>query len=140
MSYKIVSLEDRYDLFERQDKICEEVWPEFMLHDPVANTYWMQFIEAFKEYQLLIMDGREILAVINTVPMHFEKSINELPDEGWDWGVKKSISDFKAGIKPNILMGVQIIVNRNHQGKGLSSLAVREISNFRTRLINSISL
>ncbi len=61
--------------------------------------------------------------------MHFDKNINELPDEGWDWGVKKSISDYKAEIKPNILMGVQIVVNRNHQGKGLSSIAVREMLN-----------
>lgn len=128
-NYKIVSLKERYDLFERQDRICEEVWPEFMLHDTVANTFWMQFIEAFKEYQLLIMDGSEILAIINTVPMHFEKSINELPDEGWDWSVKKSISDYKDKIKPNILMGVQIVVNRKHQGKGLSFLAVREMYN-----------
>ena len=89
MSYKIISLEERYDLFERQDKICKEVWPEFMLHDAVANTYWMKFIETFKEYQLLIMDGKEIFAVINTVPMHFDKSINELSDGRMGLGCKE---------------------------------------------------
>lgn len=129
MSCKVVSLEERYDLFERQNKIGSEVWPEFMLHDPVAMTCWMQLIDTFKEYQLMIMDGREILAVINSVPFHFDKSINELPDEGVDWGVKQSISDYKTGIKPNVLMGVQIVVNRKHQGKGLSSLSVRKMSN-----------
>jgi len=30
--------EERYDLFGRQDKICEDVRSEFMLHYPVANT------------------------------------------------------------------------------------------------------
>ena len=129
MSYQVVSLDERPDLFESQDKIGGEVWPEFMLHDPVAITYWMQLIEAFKEYQLMIMDGDEIVAVINSVPFYYDKSINELPDEGVDWGVKKSISDYKAGIKPNILMGVQIAVNKKHQGRGFSSLSVSEMSN-----------
>lgn len=129
MNYKIVSLAERYDLFERQDKVCCEVWPEFMLHSPVADTYWMQFIEAFKDYQLLMMDGNDILAVINTVPIYFDKSVNELPDEGWDWGVKNSIVTHHAGIKPNFLMGVQIVINKDHQGKGLSALAVKEMAN-----------
>ena len=133
ISYRIVSLEERYDLFERQDKICEEVWPEFMLHDTVANTCWMKFVEAFKKFQLLLMDKNEILAVINTVPLHYDESINELPDEGWDWGVLKSLTDYETGKQPNILMGVQIVVNKNHQGKGLSSHAVREMSDLAGR-------
>ena len=128
MKFKVVSLDKRPDLFESQDKIGSEVWPKFMLHDSVAITYWMQLIEAFKEYQLMIMDGNEMLSVINTVPLYFDKSINELPDEGADWGVKKSISDYKAGIKPNVLMGVQVAVNKKWQGRGLSSLSVREMS------------
>lgn len=129
MNYKIVSLAERYDLFETQDKVCCEVWSEFMLHSPVADAYWMQFIEAFKDYQLLMMERDDILAVINTVPIHFDKSLHELPDEGWDWGVRNSIATYQKGIKPNLLMGVQIVVNKNHQGKGLSALAVKEMAN-----------
>ena len=110
MSYKVVSLKERPDLFESQDKIGSEVWPEFMLHDPVAIKYWMQLIDAFREYQLMIMDGNKIVAVINTVPLHFDKCTNELPNEGADWGVKKSISDYKAGIKPNILIIFSVVL------------------------------
>jgi len=124
-----VSLEERYDLFEEQDRITGEVWPEFMLHDTVANSNWMKFVTVYKKYQLMIMDEDEILSVINTVPLHYDKPIYDLPDEGWDWGVKKAVSDFEAGIEPNILMGVQIVVNKIHQGKGLSSLAVKEMVN-----------
>ncbi len=94
--YRVISLEDRYDLFEEQDRICEEVWPEFMLHDAVANSCWMKFIEAFKKYQLMIMHEtqNEILAVINSVPIRYEGEISDLPDEGWDCGVDKSIKDW----------------------------------------------
>ncbi len=101
-----------------------------MLHDAVANSCWMKFIEAFKKYQLMIMHEtqNEILAVINSVPIRYEGEISDLPDEGWDWGVDKSIKDLEAGNKPNFLMGVQIVVNRNHQGEGLSRIAVEEMS------------
>lgn len=128
MKYDITTLAERWDLVEKQDVICTEVWPEFMLHDPVADKYWGAFLNAFKEYQLLIMEGEEILAVANTVPLHFGRPLEELPDEGWDWGVARSVEDHRKGLKPDLLMGVQIVVNKRHQGKGLSSLAVREMA------------
>jgi hypothetical protein len=127
MNYEVVSLFDRYDLFKRQDEVCGDVWPEFMRHDPVANTNWMKFINTFKDLQLLLMYEEEILAVINTVPIYFEKNINDLPDNGWDWGVKKAMTDYEEGISPNTLMGVQIVVNRLHQCKGLSTAAIKEL-------------
>ena len=52
----------------------------------------------------MIIDGREILAFINTVPFHFDKRLNELPDEGVDWGVKKSLSDYESELKPDVLI------------------------------------
>ncbi len=128
MDYKTVSLKERFDLFDRQDIICTEAWPEFMLQDPVADEYWWQFIETFKEFQVLLMDGDEILVIINSVPINYDGDVNDLPDDGWDWAVKKSITDFKSGIKPNILVGLQIVVNQKHQGKGLSSIAVKEMA------------
>lgn len=128
MDYTTATLKDRYDLFDKQDEICTEVWPEFMLQDPIADKYWMPFIEAFPEYQVMIMDGDEILAMVNSVPICFEKALAELPAEGWDWGVKNAVESHKAGLTPNLLMGVQIVVNKRHQGKGLSSIAVKEMA------------
>jgi hypothetical protein len=133
MDYKIVSLAERFDLFEAQDSICGEVWPEFMLHDTVANSLWMRFIESFKELQLLMMDEDEVLAVINTVPIRYDGPVSDLPDEGWDWGVRKSVTDLEAGIEPNVLMGVQIVVNKAHHGKGLSYPAVKEMVSLAAR-------
>ncbi len=134
MNYKVVPLSDRYDLFEKQDAICEEVWPEFMLHDPVAGDYWMKFISLFKEYQIMIMDGDEILAIANTIPINFTETLEKLPDEGWDWAVIKSVEDNLAGLEPNLLVGIQIVVNKKHQGKGLSSIAVKEMSRLAVRM------
>ena len=40
---------------------------------------------------------------MNTIPFQFEKPLNELPDNGWDWMFEKGISDFEKNIKPNYL-------------------------------------
>jgi GNAT superfamily N-acetyltransferase len=134
LNYRIVTLAQRWDLFQAQDSICSEAWPEFMLHDPVAHRYWMRFMELFTECQLMLMLGDEILAVVNAVPLSFKESLDLLPDEGWDWGVEKSVRDRENGAEPNILMGVQIVVNREHQGKGLSSSAVEEMKRLASRM------
>lgn len=128
IQYEVISLAERYDLFEVQDEICEKAWPEFMLHDPIANANWMKFIEAYKENQLLIMNDDQILCIANSVPLYYDGTIDDLPDEGWDWGVEKSISDLAAGITPNMILGIQIVVNKNYQGKGLSAIAVKEMA------------
>ena len=128
INYDVISLAERFDLFGIQDAISGEAWPEFMKHDPIANSHWMKFIEAFKDCQLLIMQGEEIMCIANAVPLHYDGTIEELPDEGWDWGLKKSVTDFEAGITPNILMGIQIVVNKNYLGKGLSGIAVKEMA------------
>jgi hypothetical protein len=129
MEYRIVTLKERFDLFEAQDAICEEAWPEFMMHDPVTDEYWMTYIKGWKEYQLLMMNGDDILAIINTIPVTFNGTgAEDLPNEGWDAGFLSGIRCLKEGIKPNMLMGVQIVINKKYQGTGLSLPAVKEMS------------
>ena len=126
-SFTVVTLAERADLFEAADTMCGAEWPEFMLHDPVANDNWMTFIEAYPEFQLLILHGDDIAAVVNTIPLRFDGPAETLPDDGWDWGVLKAVEDLRAGLKPNALFGVQIVVNSAYQGKGLSSFATKQM-------------
>lgn len=124
MDHTVVSLAERWDLFETQDRICSEAWPEFMLHDPVAGEYWMRYIEGRKDCQRLLLQGDEILGIVNTMPIRLDEGLNSLTDEGWDWALRKSVEDHEAGRTPNALFGVQVVINPKHQGKGLSSVAV----------------
>ncbi len=126
-TYHVVTLKERFDLFEDADTMCVAEWPEFMLHDPVANENWMTFIDAYREFQLVILKGEEIAAVVNTIPLQFEGPAETLPDEGWDWGVRKAVDDLTAGRKPNALFGVQIVISSAYQGKGLSSFATKQM-------------
>jgi hypothetical protein len=129
LSYKTVSLKERSDLQGAHLHLNVEVWPEFLLNCPNVDAYWMQMYETFGDYQLMIMDGEEILAGINSVPIFYDKNLNELSDEGVEWGVAKSINDHEAGLEPNLLVGLQIMIRKEHQGKGLSSIVLNEMSN-----------
>ena len=127
MAYSFTLLSDRYDLLDEMNRIGGAAWPEFMLHDPVALNHWMEMVDVFRQYQLMILQEAEILAIVNTVPFEFSGNLDTLPDEGVDWGVKKAISDYRAGIKPNLLLGVQVVVAQQHFGKGLSTVATEQM-------------
>jgi hypothetical protein len=125
----VVTLKERFDLFQAADDICTKAWPEFMLQDPVAHEHWMTFIEAYKEYQVLVMEGDTILAIVNSIPLRYEGALADLPEEGWDWGVKKAVQDLREGCRPNTLFGVQVVINPEHQGRGLSAFATKQMLN-----------
>lgn len=129
-----VSLDQRYDLFEAQNCLTSGAWPEFMLHDPVPGACWTKLMEAFSNCQLMILDDDEILAVINSVPLHFDQDLALLPDRGVDWGVQKALNDLEANLQPNYLMAVQIVVAAVHQSKGLSTTSVQELGRLAAKL------
>ena len=74
-NFTVVTLTERPDLFEAADTMCGAEWPEFMLHDPVANDNWMTFIEAYPEFQLLILHGDDIAAVVT--PSRWDRDFAE---------------------------------------------------------------
>ncbi len=57
----------------------------------------------------------------------WNKSFEKLPDRGWDWVFGKGINDKLNKIKANTLNGLQIAVSKKHQGKGISSLVLKEM-------------
>ncbi|MEA2096068.1 MAG: GNAT family N-acetyltransferase [Candidatus Cloacimonadota bacterium] len=127
MDIKFVTTKDRSDLIEKGDEIVVQVWPEFMLHDAVANEYFFQLYSAFPEYQFWLVDGKEIVGIGNSIPIYWKDKLENLPEEGWDWALKKGFDDSKTGIKPNLLCGLSVTINPKFQGKGFS-----------TKMINSM--
>ncbi|MEM1085303.1 MAG: GNAT family N-acetyltransferase [Verrucomicrobiota bacterium] len=127
MSHRIVTWAERFDLYETADQILCSGWDEFLLNNKLVDEYWERFVNGFQEYQVMLMEGEEILAIINTLPLCFEEPFDQLPDGGWEWGFVKAIDDAAQGKKPNMLFGVQVVINPAHQGKGLSRIAVQEM-------------
>ena len=132
MNYKVVNFKERPDLFDLQEDICGKAFPEFLYYGEIAAKYWEKMITYYREYQLMLLEEDQIIAVINCMPMNLDMPDEQLPEGAFDWGIEKGIEDFESGKKINAVMGVQIVIPEEHQGKGISSIAVEELKNMCT--------
>ncbi len=123
-----VVLKNVHDHNEIQNRVTLELWPEFILHDPVSNKHWGELFELFPQYQFSLESNGAIIGTGNCLPYRWDLPFEELPEGGWDAIFEKAIDDKRADIQPNILNGLQIAVNKNHQGKGVSSLVLKEMA------------
>lgn len=127
IAYCVATLSERPDLLNPHQETGGSAWPEFMLHDPVAIANWGKMMSYFAGDQLSLLVDDRIAAVVNMVPLKVDTDFRKLSDRGVDWGVEKSVSDHEADIRPNALMGLQVVVAKEFRGKRLSGIATREI-------------
>jgi len=125
--FHIVTPNDLEDYDDRASIITETSWPEFMLHDPVANQNWYELFGRFEEYQFAMLDTEtnRMAAMGNSLPFHWDKDLSELPERGWDWVFLQAIKDHKKGIAPNIQSAIQIAIHPDYQSQGLSAKMVQ---------------
>jgi GNAT superfamily N-acetyltransferase len=125
--FQIVTPKDLTDYRDRAGAIANASWPEFMLHDPVANENWHELCDRFGEYQFALLDTEtdRMAAMGNSLPFHWEQPPEELPDGGWDWVFLKAIEDHKNGTTPNIQSAIQIAIHPDYQNQGLSARMIK---------------
>lgn len=125
--FQIIAPGDLADYRERAGEIAEASWPEFMLHDPVADEHWHELFDRFSEYQFALLDTEtdRMAAMANSVPFYWEADLSELPEGGWDWVFTKAVEDHRRGTAPNIQSAIQINIHPDYQGQGLSSRMVQ---------------
>jgi GNAT superfamily N-acetyltransferase len=131
--FKLISPADLDDYRERAGEITDASWPEFMLHDPIANENWHELFDRFTEYQFALLDTEKdrMAAMANSLPFHWDQPLEELPEAGWDWVFIKAVEDHKNGVQPNIQSAIQIAIHPDYQSRGLSGRmvqAMREIA------------
>ena len=125
--FKLITPQDLSDYRDRAADISEVSWPEFMLHDAVANENWHELFDRFSAYQFALLDtetGR-MAAMGNSLPFCWDKDVSDLPEEGWDWVFLKAIEDHKNGSTPNIQSAIQIAIHPDYQSQGLSTRMVQ---------------
>lgn len=110
-----------------QNNITLQVWAEFMLHDKISQLYWTKLFELFPTYQISIKVKDDIVATANSIPFYWDKSLKKLPETGWDWVIEKGIIDKQNSLQPNMLAGLQIVVNPSFQGKRYSYIVLNEM-------------
>lgn len=130
--FKIISPGDLADYRDQAGDIAEASWPEFMLHDLIANDNWHELFDRFIDYQFALLDTEKncMAAMANSLPFQWNHPLEELPEGGWDWVFLKAIEDHKNGERPNIQSAIQINIHPAYQGNRLSTrmvLAMREI-------------
>lgn len=103
--------------------MTKAAWPEFMLHDQVANELWHELLDRFPEYQLALYDPEKnrAAAMGNSFPLRWDGLLQDLPEEGWDWSFVKAVNDHKQGLSPNFHCAIQVIIHPDYQGQGLST-------------------
>jgi GNAT superfamily N-acetyltransferase len=125
--FQLISPRDLADYRDRAGDIGVASWPEFMMHDSVANEHWHELFERFSEYQFGLLDtGHNRLAAMgNSLPFHWDQDVSELPEGGWDWVFIKAVEDHKSGMTPTIQSAIQIAIHPEYQSQGLSARMVQ---------------
>lgn len=121
--FQFIKPGDLSDYRDRAGDLSEVSWPEFMLHDTIANEYWHELFDRFSEYQFALMDAgtNRMAAMGNSLPFHWDADLSELPEKGWDWVFLKAVEDHKNGVDPNIQSAIQIAIHPDYRNQGLST-------------------
>lgn len=118
MKYKTIIGETK--IAEAQESLGKKTWPEFMQHDPIVEGHWPYLYTDFLDFQFAAYSEQMIAGVGNAVPIYWDDEFHKLPAGGLDWAMAKARADRKKGLSPNVLVGVQILINPELQSKGLS--------------------
>jgi hypothetical protein len=95
-------------------------WPEFMQHDPIVEKHWAHLYSEFLPFQFAAYAENVIAGIGNSVPVHFDESFINLPSRGLDWAMEKAFDDTTNNRIPDLLVGVQILINPELRDTGLS--------------------
>lgn len=109
--------------------LTKAAWPEFMLHDTVAAENWHELLDRFADYQLALYDAehKRVAAMGNSFALRWEDSLQNLPEEGWDWAFIEAVEQHKQGLSPNIQCAIQVAIREEYQGQGLSTKVLQAL-------------
>lgn len=103
-----------------QVELGKRSWPAFMQHDAIVEKHWPGLYSHFPDYQFALYDGDKIAGVGNSLALHWEGEMKDLPPAGLDWAMEKAADDYKNKRTPNLMVAVQILINPALQSRGLS--------------------
>jgi len=109
--------------------LTKEVWPEFMLHDAVANENWHELLDRFADYQFALFDTQSdrVAGMGNSFPLRWEERLENLPEAGWDWAFQEAVKNHQRGVAPNFHCAIQIVLRPSYRNQGLSMLMVKAV-------------
>jgi GNAT superfamily N-acetyltransferase len=125
--YHLVSLRDDSRLADVFHVQKERIWTPFMFHDVYSNRLWHYLEEVFPEYQVYLLDEAERpVAVAQTIPLVWDATLKGLP-VGWADSLVRGVDDYLAGRQPNTLNALEIAIQPEYQGQGVSYTMVKAV-------------
>lgn len=126
--FTLVSTAARPALIPRFAELSAPVWPDFIDGDEAVIRYWdALFGEKLARYQFVALhvdeNGvEEVVATSNAIPFFWPTpdDDNSLPDDGWDEMMRLGVEGAAAGIKPNALSALSIVVAPAWRGSDLA--------------------
>lgn len=114
----LVRYADRPDLRERRlETLTRPTFPEYMFHNAPGGLYWGRLYEEFPDFQVVLLDGDELVAEAHAVPVPWDGTLEDLP-AGWDEGFTRGMTSER---EPTCLQALAISVAPSRQGQRLSS-------------------
>lgn len=118
--HRITTLTERPELEARVDAHHAGMWAPFMQESEVANRIFPRCHIDWRDHQLVLVDGADaVVATSNAMPLAWNGRDDDLPD-GWEDQVLRSAADVDAGVEPDSLGAMLIVVGRGVRGGGYS--------------------
>ncbi|MEU4076450.1 N-acetyltransferase [Streptomyces venezuelae] len=99
-----------------------DLWPEFMMYDPVGWANIGRIVRELPEYVLVATDADgKVVARGFSVPFRLDADgRRELPARGWDEVLLWAFSDLKHGRAADTVSAIEITVDTDCLGRGIS--------------------
>jgi GNAT superfamily N-acetyltransferase len=125
MGVELYSFAERPDLRDHPSRNdLFDVWPEFLLHDPVMNEHMWGLRTELPEFQTIAYDpdADVVVGEGDTVPVRWG---GQPEPGGVDWAMRQR---FEEGGEPTTLCAVQVMINPQARGLGLSRLVLERMT------------
>src|SRR5690349_9147026 len=127
MDLLVANVADRPDLAPRLRDF--NVWPPFMMQDPIGSLYYADPVDAYPEFALVAIDRDDAdraVAKAYSVPFVWDEDpAVSLPDEGWDGVIMQAALDRLAGRRGNLVSALEISIRPDLRGTGLSAVMLK---------------
>jgi hypothetical protein len=117
---QLFTFSDRPDLAERVS--LEDAWEEFLHHAAAVNRNWEKLLTAFADYQLVLYDEEtdHVVGKGHTIPFEWDGT-DPLPEGGVEAVLESGVTRPRSA---TALSAIAAVVERSHQGRGLSQLVL----------------